>query len=118
VAPEKTPEPPYWAVVFTSLRPAGDAPDNPPDDGYEEAAARMMALAREQPGFLGADSVRGADGLGITVSYWRDPEAIAGWRAHPEHLEAQAAGRERWYRSFSIRVCRVERAYGPAVGEG
>lgn len=109
-----TPDPPYWAVGSTSVRPvAGDA-----DDGYAAAARRMMDLARAQPGFLGADTARGPDGVGITVSYWTGPEAIAAWREHPEHLTAQAAGRERWYRRFSIRVCRVARAHGQGVGEG
>jgi heme-degrading monooxygenase HmoA len=76
----------------------------------------MLALAREQPGFLGAESARGMDGLGITVSYWDSPEAIAAWRAHPEHALVQAAGRERWYRHYRVRVCRVEREYGSDAG--
>jgi len=98
-----TPEPPYWAVVFTSVR----TPDDP--EGYAEAARRMLDLAATQPGFLGAESVRGEDGVGITVSYWDSPEAIAAWRAHPEHRAAQSeAGR--WYARYAIRVCRVERA--------
>jgi len=101
-APAATPEPPYWAVVFTSLR--ADT-----DPAYDEAAARMLALAGEQPGFLGAESARGADGLGITVSYWDSPEAIAAWKAHPDHARVQVLGRTRWYRDYRVRVCKVER---------
>ena len=98
-----TPEPPYYAVIFSSLRTAGD-------DGYGEMADRMMALAAEQPGYLGVESARDAGGLGITVSYWQSLEAIAAWRRHAEHLVAQRAGRDRWYERYALRVARVERA--------
>ena len=66
----------------------------------------MVELAATQPGFLGIESVR--DGLGITVSYWRDLASIAAWRSNVEHLGAQRLGRERWYQSFRLRVARVE----------
>lgn len=94
-----------FAVVFTSIRTSGD-------DGYAQTSEEMMTLAVAQPGFLGVESVRGEDGLGITVSYWTDEDAIRSWRAHADHLVAQRAGRERWYRAYMIRVCRVEREYG------
>jgi heme-degrading monooxygenase HmoA len=97
------PEPPYYAVIFTSLRtPAAG------DDGYAEAASRMEELARQQPGFLGVESARGEDGVGITVSYWATLEAVAAWGRHAEHLLAQRFGREKWYQSYTLRVCRVE----------
>ncbi|WP_431026081.1 antibiotic biosynthesis monooxygenase family protein [Halomonas sp. H5] len=98
-----TPEPPYYAVIFTSLRSEVDA-------GYAEMAERMLALAAEQPGFLGVESAR--EGVGITVSYWRDPEAIRAWKANLEHREAQRLGHQQWYRYFRVRVARVEREYG------
>lgn len=101
-----TPEPPYYAVIFTSIRTADDP------TGYEAMAERMIELAREQPGFLGIESARGADGLGITVSYWATEEAIRGWREHTEHTIAQQRGREQWYERYELRVARVERAYG------
>ncbi|HEY7723878.1 MAG TPA: antibiotic biosynthesis monooxygenase [Anaeromyxobacteraceae bacterium] len=95
------------AVVFTSVRTAGD-------QGYAQTAEEMVALAARQPGFLGVESARGADGLGITVSYWRDEESIRAWKAAADHRAAQRAGRERWYRAYAVRVCRVEREYsGP-----
>ncbi len=72
----------------------------------------MMSLATAQPGFLGVESARGEDGVGITVSYWRDEDSIRRWRAHADHVTAQRAGRQRWYRAYKIRVCRVEREYG------
>ena len=98
-----TPQPPYYAVIFTSLRTEGD-------DGYGAMAQRMVELAAQQPGFLGVESVR--DGLGITVSYWADLASIAAWKADAEHLDAQRQGREKWYAGFKIRIARVERDYG------
>lgn len=94
-----------WAVIFTS-RLGADA------EGYGRVADRMEELARAQPGYLGHDSVRGDDGLGITVSYWATEEAVKAWRANAEHLGAQATGRERFYDWFRLDVCRVERSYG------
>jgi heme-degrading monooxygenase HmoA len=102
--PARLPEPPYYAVVFTSLRAAVD-------EGYADTAREMFELVQQQPGYLGADSVRGADGLGITVAYFQDEESIAGWRQHADHAAARKLGRERWYDSFAIHVGKVERAY-------
>jgi heme-degrading monooxygenase HmoA len=104
--PAATRQPPYYAAIFTSLRTEADP------EGYEQTAGRMVELAREQPGFLGVESARGADGLGITVSYWESEDAIRRWREHAEHQLAQQAGRERWYASYELRVARVERAWG------
>lgn len=98
----KTPEPPYYAVVFTSERTEGD-------NGYAEMADRMVELAREQDGFLGVESVRNE--LGITVSYWRDLDAIKNWKEHAEHKVAQERGRSDWYKSFKTRIAKVERDY-------
>lgn len=97
---------PYYAVVFTSVASGED------DAGYQEMAARMQSLAEQQPGYLGVESTRGDDGVGITVSYWRDEESIRQWQAVAEHREAQRLGRDKWYQRFRLRVCRVERAYG------
>jgi heme-degrading monooxygenase HmoA len=102
---EQQPQPPYFAVIFTSVRTAAD------DAGYERTAERMVELARQQPGFLGIESVRGADGLGITVSYWSSEAAIRQWRDEAEHQLAQEQGREKWYSRFALRICRVERAW-------
>lgn len=98
-----TPEPPYTAVIFTSVRTDGDL-------GYARAAAAMDALAREQPGFLGVESAR--DALGITVSYWVDEAAARAWKQVAQHLVMQAAGRERWYEDYRVRVATVVRDYG------
>ncbi len=104
----ETPEPPYYAVVFTSVR-RHHPTDGSDDDGYEATAERMLSLAITQPGFLGVESAR--DGLGITVSYWADEESIVAWREHAEHVATREQGRERWYEAFTVRVARVERSY-------
>ncbi|HEY0966129.1 MAG TPA: antibiotic biosynthesis monooxygenase [Opitutaceae bacterium] len=100
-----TPEPPYYAVIFSSLRTAVDA-------GYDATAIRMAELAAASDGYLGADSARGSDGVGITVSYWRDLESIRAWKANGEHREAQRRGHADWYSAFQVRIAKVERAYG------
>ena len=101
----RTPEPPYYAVIFSSKASAET-------DGYVDTAARMIELASRQPGFLGIESARGDDRFGLTVSYWDSEAAIAEWKRNAEHLLAQQRGREQWYDGFEVRVARVERAYG------
>jgi heme-degrading monooxygenase HmoA len=100
--PANTPEPPYYAIIFTSVRHDGD-------EGYAKTAETMLELAAQQPGFLGFESARQA--IGISVSYWSSLEAIAAWKAQAAHRQAQARAHE-WYKTFQVRVCRVERAYG------
>jgi heme-degrading monooxygenase HmoA len=103
-----TPEPPYYAVIFTSQRTEAD-------DGYEAMAQAMYELALKQPGCLGAESTRGEDGLGITVSYFIDEASVRGWKENARHFVAQQLGKERWYSHYELRVAKVKRAYlGPA----
>ncbi|MBD0744159.1 antibiotic biosynthesis monooxygenase [Streptomyces sp. CBMA152] len=97
-------EPPYYTVVFTSLRTEGDR-------GYGETAELMNELVKEIPGYLGYESARTPGGLGITVGYFRDEDAIAAWRSRLEHQRAQRRGRAEWYESYSLHVAKVERAY-------
>jgi heme-degrading monooxygenase HmoA len=94
-------------VIFTAQRSLSG------DDIYDITADRMVLLARRQPGFLGVESVRGDDGIGITVSYWVDRDAIANWRQQAEHLTAQALGRQEFYDWYRVRVAEVvaERAF-------
>ena len=99
----RTPKPPYYAVIFTSLRTAGD-------NGYADMAEKMLTLAAQQPGFLGVESAR--EQIGITVSYWTDLESIKQWKANLDHQAAQKLGRNRWYSSYSVRIAKVERDYG------
>ncbi|MBB6671917.1 antibiotic biosynthesis monooxygenase family protein [Cohnella nanjingensis] len=94
----------YYAVIFTSQRTEGD-------QGYGSMADRMEQLAGEQPGFLGVESVRDASGAGITVSYWDSLEAITNWKQNQAHLAAQDKGKQVWYESYKVRICKVEREY-------
>jgi len=107
----RTPEPPYYAVIFSSQRTVGDR-------GYGHMAERMIELASAQPGFLGVETVRGADGFGITVSYWSSEEAIVAWKKHAEHQPAQEAGKQVWYADYQLRIAKVKRAYGKTYQAG
>lgn len=104
------PDPPYYVVTFASQRTDGDK-------GYGAMADAMLALAEQQPGFLGAESARGADGFGITNSYWRDAASIRAWKQVVDHLAAQQRGRQDWYRQYAVRIGVIERAYGFARPE-
>ena len=101
----QSPKPPYYAVIFTSKRTEGD-------HGYAAMAERMEALANEQPGFLGIESARTLEGFGISATYWKDEASARAWKQVARHLEAQRAGRERWYAGYRVRVAKVEREYG------
>jgi heme-degrading monooxygenase HmoA len=98
-----TPKPPYYAVIFTSLK-SFDA-----DNEYNEMSDRMVELAKQQEGYLGHESARNE--TGITVSYWNSLTAIKDWKQNTEHLLAQQYGRERWYDEYKVRICLVERDY-------
>jgi heme-degrading monooxygenase HmoA len=100
--PATTPKPPYYAVIFTSVRTEGD-------HGYAPTARHMVELAAEQPGFLGFETAR--EEIGISVSYWATLEAIRAWKENVEHRQAQNRAKD-WYRTFRVRICRVEREYG------
>ena len=98
----KTPKPPYYAVIFTSVRTESD-------QDYAAMSERMIELAEKQNGFLGVEHAREA--IGITVSYWQDLESIKHWKHHAEHTHARNRGRSDWYREFKVRIARVERDY-------
>ena len=105
----QTPEPPYYAVIFTSVLGESDA-------GYDAMGSALVKLAADQPGYLGIETTRGADGPGITVSYWTDEQSIQAWKAQSKHLAAQGNGIERWYDHYELRVAKVERAYSGPKG--
>ena len=104
-----THEPPYYAVIFTSVRTGDDA-------GYDAMAGALVEHAKSQPGYLGIETTRGVDGLGITVSYWKDEASILAWKNHTTHLMAQKNGIERWYDHYELRVAKIERAYSGPQG--
>ena len=98
----KTPEVPYYAVIFTSINTESVK-------DYSEMAEKMVKLAGEQDGFLGIESARNE--IGITISYWRDLTAIKNWKENVEHTLAREQGREKWYQSYKTRIAKVERDY-------
>lgn len=102
----------YFVVIFTSKHSGNDA------ESYSKTAERMAELAQKQSGFLGMNSFRNEDGIGVTLSYWKDEEAIKAWKAESEHKDAQLNGRKHWYEAYRLEVCRVERAYGFGNAEG
>jgi heme-degrading monooxygenase HmoA len=99
----QTPQAPYYAVIFTSIR-------TNVDEGYEDMAKLMVEIGSTMPGFLGIESARNE--VGITVSYWQTLEDIKHWKAQAEHLIAQQKGRSIWYKAYKTRICLVERDYG------
>ena len=101
----QTPEAPYFAVIFTSQRTEND-------QGYSKMAEHMVELATTMPGFLGVESVRDSEGLGITVSYWKTENDIRNWKQNDKHLQAQKIGKSTWYSEYTLRVAKVERVYG------
>lgn len=98
----KTPKPPYYAVIFTSVRTSIDI-------DYGDTAARMIELAKLQTGFLGIESVR--EELGITVSYWKDLKSIKKWKDNVEHSAAREKGKTKWYKNYKVRISKVEKDY-------
>ena len=98
----KTPEPPYYSVIFTSVLKEDPI-------GYAEMAEKMEKLAMEQPGYLGFESARSQ--IGISISYWKDLESIRIWKQNTEHLLAQKLGNEKWYQYYKIRIAGVEQDY-------
>lgn len=98
-----TPEPPYYAVVFTSSMTGNDP------EGYAKMAESMERLAATMPGYLGIETGRGD--VGVTVSYWQDLESIENWKSNIQHQAAQQIGKAKWYQDFVVRVAKVERDY-------
>jgi len=98
-----TPQPPYYAVIFTSVRTESD-------NDYTEVAYRMVRLASQQEGFLGLEAARNE--VGITVSYWRELDSIRKWKENADHAVAREKGRTDWYKAFKTRIAIVEQDYG------
>ncbi|MGW5638426.1 antibiotic biosynthesis monooxygenase family protein [Streptomyces sp. NPDC003832] len=105
VMPVEAFEPPYYAAVFTAVRTQDQS-------GFSETNERMEELVRAIPGYLGADFAQSPGGLGITVAYFRDGDALQRWRTDAEHRAAQRRGRAEWYESYTLHVARVERSHG------
>ncbi len=97
-----TPNPPYYAVIFTSKRSDGD-------NGYSDMSEIIESLVKEQPGYLGMESVRNE--IGITVCYWKDMDSIMAWSKNLKHKEAKEKGKSEWYKQYKVRISKVEVEY-------
>jgi heme-degrading monooxygenase HmoA len=95
----------YYAVIFTSQRSEADS------EGYGLMSYKMVELAKQQPGFIDVESLRDQNGFGITISYWQTLEDIQNWKQNTKHQTAQRKGKETWYSSYHVRICKVEREY-------
>lgn len=70
----------------------------------------MRDLALTEFGCLEFHAV--TEGLNeIALSYWPDEDTIRAWKQHSDHLIAQELGREKWYESYSVQICKVNREY-------
>jgi len=94
--------PPYYAVIFTSVKK-----ENIPE--YDSMARLMEELAQQQDGYIHYESARNK--IGITVSYWESLEAITRWKQQVNHQMAQRLGKSDWYEWYHVRICKVEREY-------
>ena len=97
------PPPPYYAVI---------APAELQEDirGYPEMAAKLVELAKEQPGFLGIESGF-QKGFALAVSYWASLEAIQAWSENARHIVAKEQGKSAWFKKYVTRIAKVERVY-------
>lgn len=101
----KTPPPPYYTVIFTSQRTTVD-------DGYSELNDELYEEALSFDGYIGAESLRNAEGFGVAVLYWKDAESIKRWANYAKHIRAKQKGKELWYEGYRVRIAKVEREYG------
>jgi heme-degrading monooxygenase HmoA len=101
----QTPQTPYYTVIFTSIR-------TKVEEGYAEMNASLWEDAQKLEGFIGEESLRNADGFGITVLYFKDMETIQEWSKYQKHLRAKELGKEKWYEGYRVRIAKVEREYG------
>jgi heme-degrading monooxygenase HmoA len=97
-------KPPYYAVIFVNQH-SEDL------HGYAAMAESMANLAENREGYLGMDSLRNSEGMGVTISYWRDAESIRSWKQQVDHHYAQTLGRERWYQDYHLHIAKIEREY-------
>lgn len=92
----------YYAVIFSSTK-------EEVREGYDEMDELTMSLAKEQPGYLGYESVNN-DNKGIFISYWESKEAIDNWRKNATHKLAKDQARN-WYKRYLSQICLVESSH-------
>jgi heme-degrading monooxygenase HmoA len=93
-----------YVIVFRSrLRPGVEAE-------YNVRAEQMYAIVSQMAGLLSAKDYTADDGERVSIIEFDSAEHLRAWREHPYHLRTQLEGRERWYASYDIAICVVERA--------
>jgi heme-degrading monooxygenase HmoA len=96
------------AVIFEVWPAAGQR------DTYLDIAANLRPLLDEIDGFISIERFESISEPGkvLSLSFWRDEEAVAAWRALEPHRGAQAAGRDHVFADYHLRVAGVIRDYG------
>jgi len=84
-------------------------------DAYLDYAARLKPELEKMDGFISIERFESLTTHGklLSLSFWRDEAAVANWRNHGEHRQAQAAGRAGLFADYRLRVVSVIRDYGP-----
>jgi heme-degrading monooxygenase HmoA len=81
---------------------------------YLARAAALGALLAQVDGFISVErftSISDPSKL-LSLSFWRDEEAVRRWREQERHRDAQAAGRAGVFEHYRLRVASVIRDYG------
>ncbi len=82
-------------------------------DEYLELAAGLNQAVKDFDGFLGIERFQSlsAPDRYVSLSFWRDEEAVRNWRNVQQHRAAQAKGRGGIFSAYRLRVCQVLRDY-------
>ncbi len=100
------------AVIFEAWPTNGRKAD------YLDHAARLCVELEHVDGFISVErfqSLADPDKL-LSVSFWRDEDAVTEWRRHTGHRATQSAGRKGIFRDYRLRVAAVVRDYGMTRG--
>lgn len=83
-------------------------------DAYLDAAARLRPLLAEIDGFISIERFESLTEPGkmLSLSYWRDEEAVQRWRNLEAHRRTQELGRKSLFADYRLRVAQVVRSYG------
>jgi heme-degrading monooxygenase HmoA len=105
VAPQPAPPPKVrYVIVFRArLRPGIEAE-------YAERATEVYGIVSKMPGLLSSTDFVAEDGERCSIIEFDSADNLRAWREHPDHQLAQLQGRERFYASYSIQICVLERS--------
>ena len=83
-------------------------------DDYLAIAAALRADLDRIDGFISIEQFHSLSNSGklLSLSYWRDEEAVKNWRNHSKHRESQTKGRAGIFADYRLRVATVMRDYG------